>query len=89
MELHLQFPRDIIACAGTTVPYEVNTVCNCTVRSLLSVLNTEYGSSDKIKKNEMGRTCSACFGKEMCIQGFSRERCEKEANWKIESYMAE
>jgi hypothetical protein len=40
---------------------------------------------DKIKKNELGRVCSACCRKEMCIQGFDRERCEKEDIWKIEA----
>jgi len=44
------------------------------------VLYTEYCSSDKIKKNEIGRARSACCGKERRIQGFGGERCEKEDN---------
>jgi hypothetical protein len=55
------------------------------MRSFLSVLYTESFSSDKIKKNELGRACSACCGKERRIQGFGRERCDKENMWKIEA----
>jgi hypothetical protein len=37
-----------------------------------SVLLTQYCAGDKIKKNEMGRACSA-YGGERCVQGFGEE----------------
>jgi len=43
------------------------------IRKKLSALLTKYYSHDKIKKNEMGRACSAYGGKERCIQGLGGE----------------
>ena len=36
---------------------------------LYSLLHTKYYSGDQIKKNEMGRACRTCGGKERCMQG--------------------
>jgi hypothetical protein len=38
-----------------------------------SVLLTKYHSGDQVKKAEMGRTCGAYGGEEICIQGFGEE----------------
>jgi hypothetical protein len=40
------------------------------MRSLISVLLTQYISGDKIEKNEMGGACSAYGGEERRIQSF-------------------
>ena len=42
-----------------------------------SVLLTEYCASDKIKKNEMGGSCSLHGGGEGHVQGFGGETCGK------------
>jgi hypothetical protein len=42
------------------------------------VLFTQYCAGDKIKKNEMGRACSAYRGGESCVQGFGGKTCGKE-----------
>jgi hypothetical protein len=37
------------------------------------VLLTNYYSSDKIKKNEIGWACGTCGRQDRCIQGFGGE----------------
>jgi hypothetical protein len=41
--------------------------------TLCCVPLTKYNSGDQIKNNQIGRACSMCGGKEMCIQGFGGE----------------
>jgi len=43
------------------------------MRSLLSVLLTQYCSGDKIEKNGMGGTCSTYGGEERLMQAFGGE----------------
>jgi hypothetical protein len=46
------------------------------VRTSCAVLLTKYCSSDQIKENEMGRTCSTY--RERCIQDFGGRRKERD-----------
>jgi hypothetical protein len=46
------------------------------------IILTKYYSGDKIKEDEMGRTCSAYGRGERCIQRFGGETREKESTWK-------
>jgi hypothetical protein len=41
--------------------------------ALCSVLLTKYRLGDRVKKPEMGRTCSMYGREERCIQGFNGE----------------
>jgi len=43
------------------------------MKSLVSVLLTEYCAGSKIEKNELGGTCSAYGGGERCAQGSGGE----------------
>ena len=47
-----------------------------------SVLLNKYYLGDKIKKNEMGGTCTKYGGEVRCIQSFGGETSRNETTWK-------
>ena len=47
-----------------------------------SVLLNKYYLGDKIKKNEMGGTCTKYGGEVRCIQSFGGETSQNETTWK-------
>ena len=58
---------------------------NYIMRSLKSVLLTQYCSGNKIEKNEMGGACSVYGGEERCMQGFGGETGGNETTWETQA----
>lgn len=47
-----------------------------------SVLNGQYHSVDRIKKDKMGEACSMYRGQERCIQGSGGDNLRRQTSWK-------